>query len=168
MSVNKYKPHVLVLPEDDANRQIANGFILNSNVNEPTIQVLPIADGWEKVVGNFKDNHVSEMQRFPKRIIVLLIDFDQKGERLSYVKSQIPEDLKDRVFVLGVLSEPEDLKRSKKKFESIGTGKLEKIGETLAKDCFDNTNKLWGHHLLKHNKTELDRMILLVKPFLFN
>jgi 7-cyano-7-deazaguanine synthase in queuosine biosynthesis len=26
-----------VLPEDDSNRQIANGFILNSNVNEPTI-----------------------------------------------------------------------------------------------------------------------------------
>ncbi len=26
MSVNKYKPHVLILPEDDADRQIANGF----------------------------------------------------------------------------------------------------------------------------------------------
>lgn len=162
MSVNKYQPHVLVLPEDDANRQIANGFILNSNVNEPAIQVLPIADGWEKVVDNFKENHISEMRKFSKRMIVLLIDFDRKEERLSYVKSQIPEDLKYRVFVLGVLSEPEDLKRS------IGTGKLEKIGETLAKDCSDNTDQLWGHALLKHNKTELERMILSVKPFLFN
>jgi hypothetical protein len=26
MSVNKYLPHVLVLPEDDANRQLATGF----------------------------------------------------------------------------------------------------------------------------------------------
>lgn len=26
--MNKYRPHVLVLPEDDANRQIANGFLL--------------------------------------------------------------------------------------------------------------------------------------------
>jgi hypothetical protein len=45
---------------------------------------------------------------------------------------------------------------------------FEGIGETLAKDCSDNTNQLWGHALLKHNKTELERMILSVKPFLFN
>lgn len=168
MRVNKYQPHLLVLPEDDANRQIANGFILNPNINEPAIQVMPIANGWGKVVDDFKENHISEMRKLSQRMIVLLIDFDRNGERLSYVSSQIPEDLKDRVFVLGVLSEPEDLKRIKKKFESIGTGKLEQIGETLAKDCSDNTNELWGHDLLKHNKTELERMILSVKPFLFN
>ena len=72
-------------------------------------------------------------------------------------------------LILRVLSDPEDLKRIKKKFESIGTGKLEQIGETLANDCSNNnTDGLWGHDLLKHNKTELDRMILSVKPFLFN
>jgi hypothetical protein len=169
MGVNKYQDHVLVLPEDDANRQIANGFILNSNVNEFAIQVLPIADGWGKLVDKFKDDHVSEMRRFPRRRMVLLIDFDGQGERLTYVKNQIPEDLQDRVFILGVLSEPEDLKGMRKKSESIGTGKLEQIGETLANDCSNNnTNGLWGHDLLKHNKTELDRMILSVRPFLFN
>jgi hypothetical protein len=26
---NKYKPHVIVLPEDEANRSIANGFQVN-------------------------------------------------------------------------------------------------------------------------------------------
>ena len=167
--MNKYEDHVLVFPEDDANRQIANGFILNSNVKEPAIQVLPIADGWGKLVGKFKDDHVSLMRRFPKRRMVLLIDFDRRGERLTHVKNQIPEYLQDRVFILGVLSDPEDLKRIKKKFESIGTGKLEQIGDTLANDCSNNnTNGLWGHDLLKHNKTELDRMILSVKPFLFN
>lgn len=31
----------------------------------------------------------------------------------------------------------------------------------------DNTNELWGHDLLKHNKKELERMVLAVKPFLF-
>jgi hypothetical protein len=84
------------------------------------------------------------------------------------VKNQIPSDLKDRVFVLGVLSEPEDLKGIKNKFETIGTGKLENIGETLAQDCADSTNEFWGHDLLKHNKAELDRMSLSVKPFLFS
>ena len=33
MSVNVYKPHVLVLPEDDADRQIANGFLLDPSLN---------------------------------------------------------------------------------------------------------------------------------------
>jgi hypothetical protein len=62
---------------------------------------------------------------------------------------------------LGVQSEPEKLKTATKK-------SFEKIGEALAKDCAENTNELWGHELLKHNKIELDRMILLVKPFLFS
>jgi hypothetical protein len=29
MAVNRYKPHIYVVPEDDANRQIANGFLLH-------------------------------------------------------------------------------------------------------------------------------------------
>jgi hypothetical protein len=81
MSPNQYKPHILVLPEDDANRQIANGFIQSPNLNAQS---------------------------------------------------------------------------------------FEEIGDVLAQDCSDNTNELWGHELLKHNKTELERMILSVKPFLFN
>lgn len=91
----------------------------------------------------------------------MLIDFDSNTERLSYAKSQIPEDLKDRVFVLGVLSEPERLRSDIKKI-------FEGIGETLANECFDDTNKLWEHELLRHNKAELNRMILSVKPFLFD
>jgi hypothetical protein len=34
MSVNKYLPHVLVLPEDDANRQMANGFFLDQSFGD--------------------------------------------------------------------------------------------------------------------------------------
>lgn len=41
MSVNRYQPHVLVLPEDDANRQLANGFVLDLDATVLTrIQVL--------------------------------------------------------------------------------------------------------------------------------
>ena len=43
MSVNVYKPHVLVLPEDDANREIANGFLLAPSLKLRNIQVLPCA-----------------------------------------------------------------------------------------------------------------------------
>ncbi len=94
------------------------------------------------------------------RMMVLLIDFDDNENRLSYVESHIPDDLKARVFVLGVLSEPENLRTDINK-------DFEQIGEALAKDCPDNTNELWGHNLLKHNKGELERMASSVKPFLF-
>lgn len=161
MSINKYQSHILVLPEDDANRQIANGFILHPNLNGRAIQVLPSAGGWGKVMNDLKEVHAPEMQKYPYRMMVLLIDFDnQQKDRLSYVKNQIPQDLTDRVFVLGVLSEPENLRKTIQRT-------FENIGEALSKDCSDDMNELWGHDLLKHNKTELDRMILSVKPFLF-
>lgn len=157
---NKYQPHIHVLAEDDANRQIANGFFLGPNLNNRAVKVLPLPGGWDKTVKEFTKNYASEMRQLPERRMVLLIDFDDDENRFSYVKSQIPGDLEARVFVLGVLSEPENLRRDIKKT-------FEEIGEALAKDCSDNTNELWGHNLLKHNKGELDRMASSVKPFLF-
>jgi len=61
-------------------------------------------------VDAFKDIHVLEMRKYPERRIVLIIDFDNDLGRLESIKCQIPEELIDRVFVLGVLSEPEELK----------------------------------------------------------
>jgi hypothetical protein len=161
MSINRYQPHLLVLPEDDANRQIANGFLLDLNVNNRAIQLLTVARGWGNVVEKFTSDYASTMREYPQTRIALLIDFDEDENRLRDIKNQIPEDLKERVFILGVLSEPEQLRKD------VGKN-FEKIGEALAKDCSDNTNELWGHDLLKHNRIELDRMILSVKPFLFN
>lgn len=157
---NKYQPHILVLAEDDANRQIANGFLLEPYLNNRAVKVLPLPGGWKKTVEEFTKNYASEMRQLPEKMMVLLIDFDENENRLSYVESHIPDDLKARVFVLGVLSEPENLRTDIKKT-------FEEIGKALAKDCSDNTNELWGHNLLKHNKGELDRMASSVKPFLF-
>ncbi|MEG4352687.1 hypothetical protein QUA70_23700 [Microcoleus sp. LAD1_D5] len=157
---NKYQPHIHVLAEDDANRQIVNGFLLGPNLNNRAVKVLPPAGGWKKAVEEFTNKSASEMRQLPQRMMVLLIDFDDDQNRLSYVESHIPDDLKARVFVLGVLSEPENLRTDIKKT-------FEEIGEALAKDCSDNTNELWEHHLLQHNKGELDRMASSVKPFLF-
>jgi len=160
--INKYKKHILVLPEDEANIQIATGFVLHPNLNDRAIQVMPPLRGWKKVVEAFTEEYAPEMiTKYSDRMIVLLMDFDNNYEsRLSYVESQIPPDLKARVFVLGVLSEPENLRTDINKH-------FEQIGEALAKDCPDNTNELWGHTLLKHNKGELARMASSVKPFLF-
>jgi len=118
------------------------------------------AKGWLKVVEKFTTQLVPEMRQFTDSFVVLLMDFDQREDRLTLVTSQIPEDLKDRVFVLGVLSEPENLKRNINKT-------FEEIGDSLAKDCPDNKNELWRHDLLRHNETELDRIVSSVQLFLF-
>lgn len=159
MTVNREQPHLLVLPEDDANRQIFNGFINHLSVKKSAIKDLPIANGWKKAVEQLLRDHAPEMRKYPQRRIVLIIDFDNEENRFSYVESQIPDDLKERVFVLGVQSNPEKLRSDIKR-------SFEEIGKALAQDCSDNTNELWEHELLIHNKTELERMVSSVKPFL--
>lgn len=159
MSVNRRRPHVLVLPEDDANRQLANGFLLDQDLSTWRIQVLVEAGGWSKVLKHFLSDHVVEMDRFPKRFMILLIDLDGKADRLQYAKSQIPERLTDRVFVLGALTEPEALRSD--------LGDYETIGLKMARDCREETDKTWGHRLLRHNTTELDRLRTNVRPILF-
>jgi hypothetical protein len=157
MSVNKSKPHVLVLPEDDANRQIANGFQLD--ISSRQIQVLPEAGGWIRVLECFTEDHVWAMARFKERFMILLIDFDNKEARLQSVKTKIPTHLNERVFVLGTLTEPEDLKND--------LGSFETIGSALAKDCREGTNETWSHELLRHNAPEILRLREQVRPVLF-
>jgi hypothetical protein len=68
MSVNKYTPHILVLPEDDANRQLANGFLLHPSLSTQ-IQVLEEVGGWSKVLDCFEKDHVKKMGSCPKSVI---------------------------------------------------------------------------------------------------
>jgi len=163
MSANKYKPHLRILFEDDANRQIANGFMQNPSLDARAIESNPLSGGWEKVRDEFVAEHAPGMLKNKFLMVLLLIDFDENEDRLENVKSKIDKDyhnLQERVFVLGTYSEPEDLQRDIKLSP-------EKIGKALAQDCVDETYTTWGHQLLQHNKPELDRMIKNVKPFLF-
>jgi hypothetical protein len=160
MSANRHRPHVVVLPEDDANRQLAKGFevALNQSVTR-SFTVLPPAGGWTNVLEHFSSNQAARMDLFRHRFMVLLIDFDGREERLNEVKAKIPEHLKERVFILGVLSEPENLKAK--------LGPYETIGSAMAKDCRDGTDTTWGHDLLRHNAGEIARLRERVRPILF-
>jgi len=161
VSINKDRPHVLVLPEDDANRQLAIGFLLAVDpTRQRQMKVLSVAGGWKNVLNLFNSDHVIEMDRNSNRLVILLIDFDEDENRLEAAKAAIPEHLADRVFVLGALSEPEDLKRA-------NLGSYETIGLRLAKDCCEETDTTWGHDLLRHNTGELDRLREHVRPILF-
>jgi hypothetical protein len=160
MSVNPYQPHVWVLPEDDANRQLANGFLQDRYLSFWKIRVLAQAGGWNRVLECFLSDHVRGMERHTNRFMVLLIDFDGKEDRLQYAKAQIPRRLRERVFVLGALTEPEALKRAI-------PASYESIGLALARDCREGTDTTWGHDLLRHNAGELDRLRERVRPILF-
>ncbi|MFN0120761.1 MAG: hypothetical protein ACKV2V_09695 [Blastocatellia bacterium] len=161
MSVNRHNPHVLVLPEDEANRRLANGFHKEiDGLHSRRFQVLPEAGGWLKVMDHFTANELADLKRFPQRRLVLMIDFDRQEDRLASIKTRIPGALLDRVFVLGALGEPEDLK-------TAGPGSLETIGQNLARDCRDETEAVWNHELLRHNTEELARMRTNIRPILF-
>lgn len=159
MSVNKYHPHIFVLPEDDADRQLAVGFVLECPANQRQVYVLPVADGWVDVLRRFNSDHVHQMRTFPNRFMILLIDFDGAPDRLDSAKAEIPTDLTDRVFVLGAWTEPEELKDD--------FGFPEEIGRALARDCRDGTDLAWGHQLLRHNASEIDRLRPQLRPILF-
>jgi hypothetical protein len=160
MSVNKYLPHVLVLPEDDANMQLANGFHLHVPLDrQRQMQVLQGAGGWREVLNLFESEHAIEMERCHTRFMVLLIDMDNIADRLDKAKARIPPRLIDRVFVLGTFTEPEGLKAD--------LGAYETIGLALAKDCQEGTDMTWRHELLQHNAVELERLYEQVRPILF-
>jgi hypothetical protein len=161
MSINRQVPHVFVLPEDDANRQLANGFLLDHVLDDRRIQILEEAGGWEVVLDLFKTEHVPEMDRYPNQFMVLLIDFDGRKNRLDKATEAIPDRLKERVFVLGAWSNPEELRRERG--ESYET-----IGLALAKDCRDNTEVTWSQGLLRHNVDELQRLRNHIRPILFS
>jgi len=161
MGTNNYRAHVHILPEDDADRELANGFILGVlPAYSRAIQVLPPAGGWIKLLDEFRSFHMLGMRTFPLRQVVLLIDFDDDLNRVSWIKRSIPEDLSGRVFVLGALGEPEDLRKD------FGPD-YESIGQRLAEDCRDGTSPIWNHPQLRHNLCELDRLRQYVRPLLF-
>jgi hypothetical protein len=97
--------------------------------------VLEEAGGWSAMLNRFVSDHVGGMDRYTGRHMVLLIDFDGSRERLRIAKDRIPEHLTERVFVLGVLTEPEALKSS-------GLGSYETIGGKMAKDCRERTDDI--------------------------
>jgi hypothetical protein len=159
--MNRYKRHVYVIPEDDRDRQIADGFVLHDQVKDTRIQVVPPAGGWAKVLDTFRDEYISKLRDYPAAHVVMLIDFDDDVQkRQAKFEQEIPEQYKTRVFVVGSKHNPETLKKALK----IG---FEEIGKFLANDCAASTTEFWDHEQLQHNDTERQRLVQTVKPFLF-
>lgn len=161
MSANNFRPHLLVLPEDDANRQMLLGFRNHHAVNSRQMPVQNVARGWLNARDSILDEHIGLMRKYPERHVLLVVDFDDHPNRREEIMSQIPEDLLERFYVLGCSDEPERLT------SSLGIN-FEAVGESLALDCVHNTNDTWSHSMLIHNASELERLRANVKSFLFS
>jgi len=163
VSVNRYRDHVVVIPEDDANRQLVNGFLLHQSLKHGSIDVRSPAGGWEKVL----DADFRRLMSPDLRHLILLVDFDGKFERRrEYLEKRFPSredpefEVRERVYLIGCLNEPEVLRRS------CGMT-FEQIGIALAGSCVNQEDGLWGHDELAHNKSELERLMRNVRPILF-
>jgi hypothetical protein len=159
--MNRYAFHVYVIPEDDRDRQIADGFVLHDQVNDTRIRVMPPAGGWAKVLETFRVEYVAELRQYPSAHVIMLIDFDDRIDtRKADFEHEIPAEFKTRVFVVGPKDNPETLKKALKI-------NFEEIGKFLAHDCYTGTAKYWDHEQLEHNDAERQRLVQTVKPFLF-
>ncbi len=159
--MNKYLPHLLVIPEDDEDRQIADGFANHFKVDQTRIKVENVAGGWRNVLKRFQDEIIQYLRQYTKGHALLLIDFDGEfDDRIVMCQQTIPQDVKARVFVVGALFEPKDLKSDLKLH-------CEAIGEALANDCDSGTLTHWNHAQLQHNDDERLRLMQSVKEFLF-
>ena len=161
MTMNRYQPHVYVIPEDDRDRQIAEGFLLHDQVDARRMQVMPLAGGWSYVLKTFEDEYVGYLRANPQGHVVMLIDYDgQYSDRRAEFEAAIPYDLKPRVFVIGPKKTPEILR------QEMGAS-FEQIGISLADDCNAGTEIVWGHDQLKHNDADRQRLVQVVRPILF-
>ena len=158
--MNKYRDHVWLIPEDDANSQLAVGFLDHHAVASAKVGLREPAGGWGKVLEVFESEYLPLLHKYQYSHVVMLIDFDEHEDRKVQCEQRIPADVKPRVFVIGARKDPETLRRE------LGMG-WESIGRELAQECQKDDFKLWRHPHLSHNSNELERMVPVLKPFLF-
>jgi hypothetical protein len=121
MAVNKYKPHVYIIPEDDANRQIAVGFGNYFGISQRSMQILPVAGGWMLAIAKLHNDYLPILKSNSKAHVVVLIDSDQYASRIDEELDKVPDELRNRIFMLGTMPAPESLKTSTcMHFEQIG------------------------------------------------
>ncbi len=96
--MNKYHPHVLVLLEDDAYRQIANGFRLQIEKFGNLSQIMSLAKGWAKVRDKFSEQYEADMLKYSNRYMIMLVDADGRYDRRERIQTKISAVLIDRVL----------------------------------------------------------------------
>lgn len=159
MGINNYLQHLNVIIEDEAYKEILSGVRLSLNVQESLIKINHVSAGWTGVFDDF-ENSIGVLNKFTNRFTLLLMDFDDKeastttsyDKRLLRFHKIVPNNLKGRVFILGVnYKESDDLK---KYFQM----NLEEVGKLLITDCPSGDLSQWKNTHLECNMSEIERM----------
>lgn len=160
MSVNNYRPHLKVLCEDKINQDMVRGFVMGIfNVSQRIEIIQDVAGGCHKAKVLLENIWIEKLLKYPTMFLLIIIDFDKDINRITYMRENIPEELKDRVFILGCFDEPEKFKQYAR--EKIGSKKgipSESIGKVLFLECKDDNLELWQSEHLKHNLQEIERL----------
>lgn len=163
--VNKHRPHVLLLPEDAAIKDVAIGF-LDGVDRQLAMHIERSAGGWAKA----RDAVATDCYRlaaYPERRLVVVIDFDGHTERGSDIEMACPAAIADRVFVVGPLHDIEDLRKDLQSAGAMDGDTLSAIGQVAARDCREGARSLWSHDKLIHNEPTYRRLLMDVRPILF-
>ncbi len=68
---NKYRPHVVLIPEDDANRQLALGFRNHAAVADTVMDIMGPAGGWSKVLDVFECEYIPYLRKYHNAHLLL-------------------------------------------------------------------------------------------------
>jgi len=155
MGVNLYQEHLYVLLEDEEYQKIMNGVNLSLHVNNDVVKISHLSGGWGKVLEDFRDpkNSIGLLKKFQKRHALLLMDFDYEfNSRLEEFRQLVPDELKNRVFILGIDNkESEDLAKYFK-------CNSEEVGKKLIENCPNGDLLHWQNIHLRCNLSEIERM----------
>lgn len=153
MSVNRYEPYLIVLCEDNAYKDIFLGFEISEH---PQISLKPVYQGFDDILFQLTNPNSmtsKELKRYNKSYVLALTDADldsQSESNIKKLKDSIPNEYKDRVFVMGSKYEAENIKRA-----IIGKGKWKGVSQELEKSCRDENCELWRDEMLNHNMEEI-------------
>jgi hypothetical protein len=146
MASNKFQWHLRIFVEDDANRQIVNGFLESFfQRNIPRyIRVLPPSGGWGITLKRAQQDCA---EGGSCRRVLAVIDFDGDADRIRAVSTKGQANF----YVMGCREEPEKLRQLLQH-----PGHFSTLGDSLAREYCDNNTSLWPHIV---NKEALDSLM---------
>lgn len=146
MASNKFQWHLRIFVEDDANRQIVNGFLesfFQHNIPR-CIRVLPPSGGWRATLDAAQLDCVEGCSC---RRVLAVIDCDGDANRICTATANGQANL----YIMGCCEEPEKLRQLLQH-----PGHFSTLGDSLAREYCHNNTSLWLHIV---NKVALDALM---------
>lgn len=135
MKINRQQKHVIFFGEDEATRDLAQGFIESAKIDELRCDVWhEFGTGWQSTAEAIER---VKMAHYPLTHLILVIDLDRKGQQhIDYLKNEIANSpFRDRVYVIGGSNDVQALQRDFTKGNSIGKMSCQDTGRAIADDA---------------------------------